>query len=231
MGGVNVKNTMIEALMEKVAPHLCFGCGKIGTTLCLNCKNNIITEPFVGCILCQNVSPEGLCAQHDVPICKAWVVSERRTVLRSVIDAYKFENVKAAASVLVDLLSDRLPLLPVNTVIVPVPTASAHIRQRGYDHLDILAKLLSQKRQWPVRRLLQRSSTKTQHMLNKAERRQEAKAAFGVNSLLEITFDTPLLLLDDIITTGSTVTSSAQVLAHAGYKTIFVAALAYQPLD
>ena len=231
MGGVNVKNTMIEALMEKVAPHLCFGCGKIGTPLCHNCKNNITTEPFVGCILCGKVSPEGLCAQHDVPICKAWVVSERRTVLRRVINAYKFENVKASASVLIDLLADTLPLLPINTIIVPVPTALAHVRQRGYDHIGILARLLSQKLELPAKHLLQRSSAKTQHRLNKAERQLEAGAAFHVSKQLDIPFDTPLLLLDDIITTGSTVASCAQALADAGFKTIFVAALAYQPLD
>jgi len=231
MGGVNVKNTMIEALMQKVAPHPCFGCGKIGTPLCHNCKNNITTEPFVGCILCGKVSPEGLCAQHDAPICKAWVVGERRTVLRRVIDAYKFENVKAASRSLINLLDDTLPVLAVDTVIVPIPTASSHVRQRGYDHLEILARLLSQTRELPTVHLLQRLSTKTQHQLNKRERQQEAVSAFGINKALALDFNTPLLLLDDIITTGSTVASAAQVLSSAGYKTIFVAALAYQPLD
>jgi ComF family protein len=231
MGGINVKNTMIEALMQKVAPHPCFGCGKIGTPLCHNCKNNITSEPFVGCFLCGKVSPEGLCAQHDVPICKAWIVSERRTVLRRVINAYKFENVKAASRTLTDLLDATLPLLPSNIVIVPVPTVSSHIRQRGYDHTDILAQLLSQAREMPVIHLLQRSSAKTQHQLNKRERQQEANSAFYVNSRVTLDIHTPLLVLDDIITTGSTVTSAAKVLANAGYTTIFVAALAYQPLD
>ena len=231
MGGINVKNTMIEALLQNIAPHPCFGCGKIGTPLCHNCKNNITTEPFVGCVLCGAISPEGLCAEHDVPICKAWVVSERRTVLKRVIDAYKFENVKVASSTLVKLLNDTLPLLPVDTVIVPIPTASSHVRQRGYDHLGVLARQLSGVREMPVVHLLQRSSAKTQHELNKLERQQEAEGAFHINKLPMIGISTPLLILDDIITTGSTVTSAAQVLANAGYKTIFVAALAYQPLD
>jgi len=231
MGGVNVKNTMIEALMQKVAPHLCFGCGKMGTPLCDNCKNNITTEPFYGCILCGNVSPEGICAQHDVPICKAWVVSQRLTVLKRVIDAYKFENVKAAASVLTELMDASLPLLPANTVLVPIPTAASHIRQRGYDHLDVLARLLSQTRDIPNTHLLIRSSSKTQHRLNKAERQKEAGEAFHINKALSVDENTPYLLLDDIVTTGSTITSAATVLANAGAKTIFVAALAYQPLD
>lgn len=231
MGGVNVKNTIIEAFLQKVAPHPCFGCEKMGTVLCLNCKYNIISEPFSGCCLCGNVSNLGICAQHDVPICKAWVVSERVTVLKRVIDAYKFEFVKAAAHRLVDLLDDSLPLLPKNMVIVPVPTASSHIRQRGFDHLDVLARLFAQRRGLRVARVLERSSAKTQHELNKAERQAEAGGAFQITKGLEIDSHTPLLILDDIITTGSTVSSIAQVLGKAGAKNIFVAALAYQPLD
>jgi ComF family protein len=231
MGGVNVKNTMIEALMQRVAPHLCFGCGKIGTTLCHNCKYNITSEPFSGCILCGKVTLEGICVEHDVLICKAWVVSERLTVLRRVIDAYKFENVKAASRVLIDLMDSQLPILPVNTIIVPIPTASSHIRQRGYDHVDILAQLLAKRRKLPIVHLLRRSSSTTQHRLNKAERQHEASSAFHVSETVTLSPSTPLLILDDIITTGSTISSAAKVLADAGAEIIFVAALAYQPLD
>jgi len=231
MGGLNVKNTMIEALLQKVAPHPCFGCAKMGTPLCDNCKYDIISEPFSGCVLCGNVAPEGICAQHDVPICKAWVVSERLTVLKRVIDAYKFEHVKAASDSLADLLDGRLPLLPENTVIVPIPTASSHIRQRGYDHIDILARLLAKRREVPVAYLLERSSNTTQHRLNKSERQQEASGAFQITKDVTIDPDTPLLIIDDIITTGSTISSAAKALTNAGVKTVFVAALAYQPLD
>jgi len=217
--------------MQKVAPHPCFGCGKIGTTLCANCKYNIISEPFSACVLCGNASREGLCAHHDPPICKAWVVSERVTVLKRVVDAYKFEYVKAAAHTLVDLLDEALPLLPANTVIVPVPTVSSHVRQRGYDHIDILARLLSVRRGLTVTRQLERSSAKTQHTLNKAERQVEANNAFRISNGVTVIADTPLLILDDIITTGSTISSAAQVLYDAGGRKIFIAALAYQPLD
>lgn len=231
MGGINVKNTMIEVILQQLAPHLCFGCGKTGTPLCNNCKYYITSEPYSGCVLCGNVTTEGICAQHDAPICKAWVVAERRTVLKRIIDAYKFENVKAASKSLVDLIDARLPLLPVGTVIVPIPTTPSHIRQRGYDHIEILARLLAKRRELTVAHLLQRTSNATQHHLNKAERQHEANSAFHISKAVAITPDTPLLILDDIITTGSTISSAARVLADAGAKTIFVATLAYQPLD
>ncbi len=217
--------------MGKIAPHPCFGCGKTGIVLCDNCKYNIITEPFSACFLCGNATTLDVCAHHYVPICKAWVVSERVTVLKRVIDAYKFEYVKAAAHALVDLLDDALPLLPANTIIVPIPTASSHIRQRGYDHIDILARLFAQRRGLSISRLLERSSSKVQHTLNRSERQQEAGLAFRITNGAEVNSTTPLLILDDIITTGSTITSAARVLTSAGSQTIFVAAIAYQPLD
>ncbi len=230
MGGVNVKNTMIQVVLQNVAPHLCFGCSKIGTTLCHNCKYNIISEPFSGCFLCGNVTTDGVCAQHDVPICKAFVVSERHSTLKDIIDAYKFQFTKHAVRSLAELLDESFPLFPSDVVIVPIPTAASHVRQRGYDHLELLARAFSIKREISVVHLLTRQSSRTQHRLNKEERQQEAGKAF-VADITSIDPDTPLLLLDDIITTGSTVSSAAQVLHEAGVKTIFVAALAYQPLD
>jgi competence protein ComFC len=231
MGGVNVKNTMIEALMQIVAPHLCFGCGKTGTTVCDNCKYHITSEPFTGCILCGKISQLGICAQHDTPICKAWVVSERRDILKTTIHAYKFKYVKAAAQPLADMLDTSLPYLPSNTIVVPIPTSPAHIRERGFDHIHRVARLLAKQRAMPVSLALTKSSSITQHRLNKNDRQREAKSAFIINEAVSIDTNTPVLLLDDVITTGSTIKSAAQVLSNAGVKTIFVAALAYQPLD
>jgi ComF family protein len=231
MGGVNVKNTMIEVVLTKVAPHLCFGCGKTGTTLCYNCKYNITSEPFSGCFLCGKPSSDGLCAHHDVPICKAWIVSERREVLQQAIDAYKFQFTKAAVHTLAGILDESLPMLPRDMVIVPIPTASSHVRQRGYDHLELLARSFAVKREMPVSRLLLRTSSKTQHELNKKDRQHEAIKAFALTTAITVPLTTPILLLDDIVTTGSTLVSAAKALSSAGYENIFSAALAYQPLD
>ena len=217
--------------MDKVAPHPCLGCGKIGTVLCDNCKYNISHEPFSGCLMCAKVCLEATCPEHDVPICKAWIVGERRGDLLNAIDAYKFQNIKAAVRSLVDLLDERLPILPNDLIIVPVPTLSSHVRQRGYDHLDLLAKVLAHKRNLKVGRIVERSSGKTQHTLNRLQRQSEAQKTFSLAINTVISPSTPLLVLDDIITTGSTVKAITKLLSEAGAQNIFVASLAYQPID
>ncbi len=229
MGGVNVKNTMIEGLLQMVAPHPCFGCGKIGTPICANCKYNITSEPFVGCVLCGKPNRGGICRLHTTAITQAWVVGQRQDTLRSIIDAYKFHYMKSAAKQLAEILHESLPLFPADTVIVPIPTVAAHIRERGFDHIDVLARHFAYLRGYQIERVLRRHSFATQHRLDRKQRQNEAKNAFTV--LESVKSDVPYLVVDDIITTGSTVSAAATALVESGAKGILVAALAYQPLD
>src|SRR5664280_1390043 len=127
---------MLERTLSLIAPHHCCGCDKIGSLLCNNCKYNITSEPKMVCIVCHR--PTGrtwLCNTCRLPYERAWVVGERDGILQRLVGLYKFERAQSAYKVLGDLLLAVLPELPANTVVVPVPTTSSRIRERGYDHM------------------------------------------------------------------------------------------------
>ena len=88
---LNVKNTMIERVLEIIAPHPCISCGKVGLILCVSCKYDIIHEPFGGCILCEWPQKSGICLEHGAPLEKAFVVSDRFGSLSQIIDALKLD--------------------------------------------------------------------------------------------------------------------------------------------
>ena len=224
-----VKNTMIDALLSMVAPHLCSGCGQIGSTFCDNCKYNIIEEPFTGCILCQKPQTFGICMDHNSSYNQAFVVGERRGALQRLIGGYKFQNMKATSVALAELLDTRLPQLSNNTVLVPIPTSPAHIRERGYDHMLLIAKQLARLRKLPVRRLLIRDNTLTQHHANRKDRLEQAKSAYRVQGTLDSALT--YMIVDDVVTTGATIEQAALQLRQAGAEHILVAAIARQPLD
>lgn len=229
MGGLNVKNTIVERVLHIIAPHYCYGCGKIGTLLCTNCKYDIIEEPFLGCLLCGWPTRDGICELHSSALSGSIVVSERAGVLKALINGLKFHNGKAAALVLAELLDERLPLLPEGTLLVPVPTVRSHIRQRGYDHIDLIARHLARLRGLRIEYALVRQGNDTQHRLRRVERQRAAQQAFVLRP--ETLPATPLIvLLDDIITTGSTIEQASQSLAPLAVP-ILAATLAYQPLD
>ena len=229
MGGKNVKNTIVERVLQMVAPHPCFGCGKIGTVLCHDCKYNIIDEPFWGCIVCGKPKREGVCTEHETSIEKTFVVSQRIGTLETLINGLKFHNNKAAAQACDELLHESLPILPSSATIVVVPTVRSHIRQRGYDHIDLIARQFAAMRGLPIRYLLRRATTDVQHLVGREERRTQADRAFELVETDDLSMG-PILLIDDIITTAATVTAASKLLSQTGLP-VWVAALAYQPLD
>ena len=97
MGGKNVKNTIVERMLAGVAPHPCFGCGKLGTPLCIDCKYDIISDPFMGCIACARPTNLGVCENHRYDIERAFVPGVRSAALEATINGLKFHHTKAAA--------------------------------------------------------------------------------------------------------------------------------------
>jgi len=225
----NVKNTIVDTLLSFVAPHLCSGCGLIGGTFCDNCKYNIISEPFSCCIVCGNPHNTGICYDHKVPFQQAYVVGERNGALQRLIGGFKFRNMKESYRPLAALLDNRLPSLDNSAVLVPIPTIPAHIRERGYDHMLLIAYELGRLRKLPVQCLLTRDGLSVQHKASRAERLLQAAHAYSIAGNVDPR--TTYVLLDDIVTTGATLLYAAQLLHQAGATTILVAAIARQPLD
>lgn len=221
---------MIDRLLSIVAPHLCCGCGKTGTVLCDNCKYNIVSEPYLRCVGCNCLTSVGnCCSSCQLLYQRAWCVGERQAVLQRLIGNFKFQRVHATYRALADLLDATIDQLPAETIIVPIPTVSSHIRERGYDHMLLITKRLAHQRGWKVRPLLWRRTHTKQRDASARTREAQAKAAFAVAGTIDPTL--PYLLVDDVITTGATMKYAAQALHQAGATTIYVAIIARQALD
>jgi ComF family protein len=222
---------MIDELLGLIAPHYCSGCGERGSILCDNCKYDIISEPYNACVNCQKtvVSRQGICTKCKVAYGRAWCVADRRDQLEQLINRFKFENARAAYSPLAQLLHEHLPELPVETVIVPIPTIQAHIRGRGYDHMLLVARQFAKLRGLPVSSVLQRATSTRQRDASRKQRIAQAKEAFACKQQLDAR--ATYLLIDDVVTTGATMHHAAQKLRDAGAGVVWVATISHQPLD
>lgn len=226
--GQNVKNTMFDKALQIIAPHLCLGCGKIGSLLCSSCRYDIVSEPFNGCMVCQRPTTSGICARHRSPIDSAWISGERDDVLARVIDAFKFERCKSAYRDLSEVLLETLPIIPVDTVVTSIPTVRSHIRERGYDHALLIAKAVAKRRRLPYKPLLRRQTNAKQRGANRKERFRQAEDAFAA---IDMSVPAKVLIVDDVVTTGATLHFAAKLLKEAGAEEVIVAAIAKQPLD
>ncbi len=222
---------MIDTLLQIVAPHHCSGCDKIGTLLCENCKNDIVHDAYLPCVSCHSTTSveNGLCRHCKNTYRRAWCVGKRHLALERLIDLYKFSYAKQASQPLADLLHETLPELPQDTVIIPVPTTRAHIRQRGYDHIELIARRFSKARHLTYIPCLTRATSTQQKQANIHERTTQAKQAFTCQISLDP--ETPYLLIDDVMTTGSTLLYAAKKLRQSGAKNISIATISRQVLD
>ena len=219
---------MIDRLLSIIAPHSCCGCGNTGYILCDYCKYDIISDMDESCLLCQlPTSVNNLCSscQLSSGYNGAWYVSHRKDTLKLLIDIYKFKSAIEVANVCVEFLSTKLPVLPDDIVIVPVPTAPAHRRSRGFDHTDMFVRKLAKLRKLPYRQVLERTNNQTQHFKTKTERHINAIHGLRLNGKVP----EKVLLVDDIYTTGATIRACTDVLRAGGAKEVYVAVLARQP--
>lgn len=219
----NVKNTTFPGLLDLIAPHSCRGCGRLGTALCDCCKNYIKQ--------CKNHNITNKITQKSKfpPI---YTIGTREDLLANLIHDYKYYSIRAIGTKLAELMYDNLPSdLPQNTVIVPLPTSTKHIRERGFDHTLFIAKKLAHLAHFKVQPLLLRNQNTVQVGSDKKTRLAQAKNAYAVNPKISIDPTTTYLLLDDVWTTGASMKSAVKKLRSAGAKKLSVALLAVSTLE
>ena len=222
-----VKNTTFPGLLDLLSPHSCRGCGHLGEPFCKCCKNYILKSHKDVCPQCKALKHTKKCQNcQDLP--PIYVVAERNGLLGGVIHDYKYYSIRALAHPLAELVDSVLPQdLPSRSIIVPLPTATHHIRARGLDHTHLIAKNLAKIRKYPEKHLLLRNKNTVQVGSDRSKRLSQAEAAYIINPKFEVDSKATYILLDDIWTTGASIKAATSKLQAAGAKNIIVALLAY----
>jgi ComF family protein len=155
--------------------------------------------------------------------------------LRDLIHMLKYDQVRPAANVLGRMLSEVIGDLEPrfedsSVLVVPVPLHSAKFRVRGFNQAELIAraalKLSVRREHYSLCDGLERTrETLSQIGLSRHQRRENLRGAFRVKSLDTVN-GREVLLVDDVFTTGTTVSECARVLRRAGATRVWVATVA-----
>lgn len=218
---------MIQALLSLLAPDDCYVCGNEGPALCLACRKGI---PIIQsrCFLCmQRTSDYQTCdnCRAVSNIDTAIVATPYTSCTKAALHAYKYTNRRSVAKPLASLLHERSHLVAQDAVVTFVPTIGAHIRERGFDHARLLAREYAKLCGTASVPTLRRTQQTVQVGASRITRLKNMEHAFTASNK-HMYVNKTVILVDDVITTGATVSSAAKTLKRAGAKKVIVVAVA-----
>ena len=231
----NPIGNLVDTLVELFYPSNCVGCGhpqNFGTFLCDDCKGTSprIQAPFCRC--CSRPFDGLIAGEFSCPNCEDrkpafdCVVSnyQAKGVLRDLIHRFKYGRQYHLRRVLVEYLVEatqdaRIQAGPFH-YLVPVPLHPTRLRERGFNQADALAETLSKRTRLSILRCIERPRyTSTQTRFDRVERMQNLREALALRKNSNVR-GTNLVLLDDVLTTGSTLHECALVLRAAGAESV-----------
>ncbi|MDP2812276.1 MAG: phosphoribosyltransferase family protein [bacterium] len=218
--GVLVKlKKFLNYLLDFVFPKFCLGCQQEGSFCCQKCLDELQILPPE-----PNPWPEQKNSFEACYVC----LNYQNKLIEKIIKNYKYKYLENLSDYLVEILAKQFNNLNLKDelIITNVPLNKAKKKQRGFDQTEILAKKLAIKLNYQYQPLLIRhKKTKTQAKLSKIAREENLKNAFSpINPSLKI--NSPVLLIDDIATTGATLNSATKIIKELGAEKVICLVLA-----
>jgi len=231
----------LEAAVSLLYPSVCTICGRgvrANEYLCNQCEAKAVrivapfcqkcSEPFEGSITSEFTCAN--CAHRTIHFDAAVSAYRGRGVVRQIIHEFKYGRQihlrHLVARWLHTALDDERLRERQFDIIVPVPLHATRQRERGFNQASLLAALLSAQTSIPAKPVLERIRyTTTQTALDRSERMENLHNAFRLRKNADVR-GLRVLLIDDVLTTGSTLNECARVLKRAGALSIHAATAA-----
>ena len=229
-----------RGLIEAAFPLACVACGAAlagggegeALPLCPACAGGLVDCGPGFCLACAQAqaSPRA-CNRPDHRRLRAGFTWNEP--LRAVVHAFKFGGAEELAFALAEAAwaSPGYRDVPRPDLIVPVPLHRLRRRERGYDQARVLALAFATRAGAPAVPVLSRTrATRQQARLPASARRANVAGAF-VAPEPALVRGRRLALVDDVVTTGTTMTEAAQALLAAGARKVELWCVAYEPFE
>jgi ComF family protein len=206
--------SVIDSLISIIAPYDCVGCGGEGSLLCPSCRINL--------------PPPQLQKHANSSLRHIQSATLYQGAAKDLIWKLKSGGAQAAAKIMARQMARLLKTN--NQLIVPVPTATSRVRQRGYDQAKLIAKELARQTRLEYVDCLARHGQTHQVGASRKERLRQLSEAFRITKP-RLVYDSRIVLVDDVTTTGATLETAAVALSKAGASKIEALTFAYKPKD
>jgi len=206
--------------------------GEIRYGLCAKCMARAAAQAERKCELCGKplISEIGVCLSCRNGEAKTydrlWVIFPYTGIYRKLLHAYKFGRNLALAAFFAEKVLEVIAENPVlqEAGLVPVPPRPGKIKETGWDQVEYLvSQILNQSKETRVSRCLKRRKSTAQKKLDRKGRLENMKGRIYLKTSPPKT----ALIIDDVITTGSTLEVCSEALKEGGSEKVYGLCLFY----
>ena len=222
----------LQNFSELLYPKLCGGCGnhlyENEEVVCVYCRASL---PLSGeCDFENNASEKLFWGKVSITAAASFLFFQKKSSTQHLLHQLKYQQKENIGEWLGEQFAYSLQSkgrFAAVEIIIPIPLHPSRIKFRGYNQCDAIARGMASVLQIPiVNGVLTRSvATQSQTKKNRFQRFENMESVFSVSQASAIKGKN-ILLLDDVLTTGATLISAAQVLQQAGSNKLFVGAVA-----
>jgi len=204
----------VDRALDLALPAVCPGCGAEGPPLCARCRVSVEAR-----VALAAGAPLGLAEGPPAPLLQLEWCAPFSGVTRRALHALKYTGERRLARPLGEIVAARWAGAGGGgEVLVPVPVHPARRRERGYDQAELIAAEASAHLSLPWLPAVARvRATAPQYRLDRRRRAANVADAFAVRpDAVRVISGRWVVLVDDVVTTGATLTASANALLSAG---------------
>jgi len=217
--------------LDLLFPPVCGGCGKAGFRWCPSCQGRVprIVEPF--CEKCGiPVRKIGLCekCQTNPPayrLMRSWAVFD--SPVQNALHTLKYRrNIGLGDSIGCQMVDFVSSLKWDIDVVIPAPLGRQRLKERGYNQVGLVAQPLAYELglEYAPQALWKARETRSQVGLTISQRHENVSQAYQANP--SVVKRKSILLMDDVATTGSTISACTEALLSAGANAIYALTIA-----
>lgn len=236
-------NNFFDQLISLCLPNYCILCqasSEDTLNLCLHCRKALpeLSQPYCSqCAHPLNSDKASFCARclKESPAYQQTVAGWLYQfpidyLINELKNQQRLSHAKVFSQLLTPKIQQHYQDQPLPDIIIPTPLHWRRLWQRGFNQSDELVRYLSHRFNIPIQRCLKRIRyTEKQQGLNAKQRRHNLHSAFAVPHQQAIQGKI-IALVDDVVTTGTTVQLMSECLLTAGAKEIHIWCIARTPI-